>query len=224
MKRVKKIGFAIITGILSLIIIFNVYNVFCVKILKKDLATVNGYAVLEVVSGSMEPTIHVGDLIVINTKNSDYKEKDIITFYDKEGSFVTHRIIEINEDKMITKGDNNDSLDEELNVDNIVGKYAFRIPALGRVIASFKSPFVMIMILVIGVLACIYISTDKEGKPILDEEEKEFQEFLKNKEEQEIKKEEKEVKKSSTTKKKSSSSTKSSGAKKVPSKKTTKRK
>ena len=48
----------------------------------------------------------------------------------------------------------------------------------------------MIMILIIGILICAFISTDKEGNPILDEEEKEyleFKEYLKKKKKNEKK-------------------------------------
>ncbi len=182
MKIVKRVLLIIITVILVLILIFNLNNFIQIKIMKKDLATLGGYAVLEVVTGSMEPTIKVGDLIVINTKEKQYKKNDIITFYDVNNSFVTHRLKEIKDDVMITKGDNNNTEDEALPVKNIVGKYIFKISGLGIILSSLKNPFVSIMILVIGILICFLISTDKFGNPILDEDEKEFQDYLKEKE------------------------------------------
>lgn len=211
MKYVKKILFALITFILGIILIYNVYNVISLKILKKDLATVNGYAILEVVSGSMEPTIHVGDIIVIDTKPEYFNVEDIITFYDKAGAFVTHRIVSINDKEMLTKGDNNNSQDEVTTTDKIVGKYVTKINGGGKLLAALRSPFTMIMILVIGILVCVLMSTDKDGEVILDEEEKEFQEFLKQKNEltekketsqQEKTEESKEPKKTSSSKKK----------------------
>ncbi len=182
MKIFKKVLFTFITIFLGLIVIYNIYNFISVKMLNKDVATVNGYAVLEVVSGSMEPTIHVGDMIIINTKAKEYQKDDIVTFYDNEGSFTTHRIVEINEDKVITKGDNNKSRDDEILTEKILGKYVFRIANFGRILASLKSPFTLIMILVVGILVCVLLSVDKEGNPILEEEEKEFLEYLNNKE------------------------------------------
>lgn len=218
MKRVKKIIISIITVLVSLLLVYNLYNFFCIKILKHDLATINGYAVLEVVSGSMEPTIHVGDMIIINTKDNNYKEDDIVTFYDVNGSFVTHRIISINEDEIVTQGDNNNTEDDPISIDSIVGKYAFRISGLGKLLSAFKSPFVMIMILIIGILACVFISIDKEGNVILDEEEKEFQEYLNSKNNSDAKK--KEIKKETAIK----STTKNKSTKKVVNKKVTTKK
>ena len=192
MKRVKKIIFVIFSILLGLILAFNIYNFISIKVLHKDLASINGYTILEVVSGSMEPTIYKGDIIIINTKDKNYKENDIITFRGKEGEFVTHRIMKIDGKTMITKGDNNNSEDDPIKTSSIVGKYVTKINGGGRILSSFKNPFTMVMIFIIGLLGCILLSTDSDGKPILEQDEKEFQEFLKGKNETE--KEVKEVK------------------------------
>lgn len=181
MKIVKKVLLIIVTIILVLMISFNLYNLFSLKILKHPLTTIGGYSVLEVVSGSMEPTIHVGDMIIINTKENHYEEQDIVTFLDVNGSFVTHRIVSINEEEMITKGDFNNTEDEPTKINKIVGKYVSKIPGAGKLISSFKNPFTLIMILIIGLLVCYLISTDKNGNPIFTEEEKEFWGYKKEK-------------------------------------------
>lgn len=220
MERIKKILFTVVVVLLVMIMAYNVYNFFSINILKKNLATVGGYGVLEVVSGSMEPTIHIGDMIVINTKDRDFKNRDIITFVDEsDGSFVTHRIIEIDDNKIVTKGDNNDSKDDGfLSEENIIGTYQFRIPGGGKILKSFQSPFTMFMILVIGILGCIFISTDSEGNPILTDEEKEFQEYLSNKNKEVSLKEEK-TKKESEIKKDSDKNKKKNTSKKKKQKK-----
>lgn len=183
MKVVKSILVKLIYAILIILASYNIYNYVCINVLKQDLPTINGYGTLEVISGSMEPTIKVGDLIIVNTKYDELKENDIITFYDEKGSFVTHRIIEIKDGEYITKGDNNNSEDQgTINNDDIVAKYVTRLNGMGKLMAAFKNPITMIMILVIGILVCVLVSTDKEGNPIITEEEKEYEEFLKYKE------------------------------------------
>lgn len=195
MKIVKRILIIIITIILVLLLTFNIYNFISLKILKKDITTVNGYAILEVISGSMEPTINIGDLIVINTKEVNYEKGDIVTFYDVNGAFVTHRLINITEDEIRTRGDNNNTIDEIMPRENIVGKYVFKIDGLGTIITSLKNPIVSVMIFIIGILICIFISTDKFKHDLLDdEEEKEYQEFLNKKESKDIKKNKKQNK------------------------------
>lgn len=225
MKRVKKILFVIISLLLAIVISFNLYNFICIKVLKQDIATLNGYAILDVVSGSMEPTIHVGDMIIINTKDDIYEIDDIVTFYDIEGSFVTHRIVSIDEEKMITKGDNNNTEDEEVSTNKIVGKYVMRMNGLGKLLQAFRSPFVMIMILVIGILACVFMSVDNNGNVILDEEEKEFQEYLKTKNNDSVKNKTTNKKSASkgSQKKKTTSGTKVNSTKKNTSKSTNKK-
>ena len=131
MKKVQKVLIYLVGICLSLILIYNIYNMINLKILKKDLTTINGYGILDVISGSMEPTIKVGDLIVINTKDKNINVGDVVTFYDVDMAFVTHRVVSINDDIMITKGDANDSLDDPIPLNNIVGKYVFKINGLG---------------------------------------------------------------------------------------------
>lgn len=180
MKKVKKILFGFITGFIVLIFLINIYSVINIKILKKDYASFFGYTLLEVVSGSMEPTIYKGDMIIINTKDKDLNINDIITFKDAEGSFVTHKIISIENDKIITKGDNNNTIDDAINKNSVIGKYAFKIKGAGNILNSFKNPLTLIMILIIGILVCAFLSVDKDGNLVLTEEEKEYLEYKKD--------------------------------------------
>lgn len=163
--------------LIILLIAFNVYNYINIKVLKNDLTTIKGYAILEVVSGSMEPTIKIGDIIVIDTHSPKYEINDIITFYDINGSFVTHRIVDVKGGKTITKGDNNNSVDQDMDIDYIVGKYMFKIPFLGAFLNIFRNPLYLGLILIIGILFCYLISTDKNGKPIVKTKKKKENRF-----------------------------------------------
>ncbi|WP_303835165.1 signal peptidase I [Ruminococcus flavefaciens] len=89
-----------------------------------------GKSVLKVVTGSMEPSIHVGDYIVVEKTDTDaLSEGDIISFYSEQsdirGLLVTHRIVGKNDDgSYITKGDANPVSDTvSVPQDKIVGKY-----------------------------------------------------------------------------------------------------
>ena len=168
--------------ILLIVFAFNIYSFVSIKVLKKDLASVNGYAILEVVSGSMEETIKIGDLIIIDLNYEDYKVDDIATFRDENGTFVTHRIIEVNENGYVTKGDNNDSNDQGIRVkEEMVGKYVFRLPMMGLILSSLKNPISLVMILLVGIVVCILMSTDSNLKPLdVGVDDEEFLEFLKS--------------------------------------------
>ena len=191
MKKVQKVLIYLVGICLSLILIYNIYNMINLKILKKDLTTINGYGILDVISGSMEPTIKVGDLIVINTKDKNINVGDVVTFYDVDMAFVTHRVVSINDDMMITKGDANDSLDDPIPLNNIVGKYVFKINGLGAFLTSLKNPLVSIIILIIGILICYLLSYQKE---IMIDNDEEFIKYLEDKKQKEKKKKNKKKK------------------------------
>lgn len=102
-----------------------------------------------VLSGSMEPTYHVGSLIYV--KSVDYKQLkagDPITYMISQDTVVTHRIIEVLVDeeepdtlRYFTKGDANDVPDgTSVHYKNIIGKPVFAIPYLGYVSNYIQNP------------------------------------------------------------------------------------
>lgn len=108
-----------------------------------------GMQVFTVLSGSMEPTYHVGSLIYV--KEVDYRELesgDVITFMLDESTLATHRIVEVvpdEEDPTVlryrTKGDANDAEDGSLvHYKNVVGTPVFTIPYLGYVANFIQNP------------------------------------------------------------------------------------
>ncbi|WAA10004.1 signal peptidase I SipW [Fervidibacillus albus] len=124
-----------------------------------------GYQLKTVLSGSMEPGIKTGSIIVVKPveQADQFKENDIITFINENNLLITHRIIEVinNGDQVLyrTKGDNND--EEDLNPilsENVVAEYTgITIPYVGY-IAEFAQSKNGILYLVIlpGVLLIIY--------------------------------------------------------------------
>ena len=104
-----------------------------------------GYAV--VVSGSMEPNIHVNDMIVYNDhKPEDYKVGDVIVYRRNGGTpeemLITHRIVEISEDgeRLTTRGDANRISDPEISFNDVVGRLVWRIPKFGIIATFIKKP------------------------------------------------------------------------------------
>ena len=93
-----------------------------------------------IATGSMEPLIKPGDVIIVEKIRSikDIEklcDGDVIQF-QLDGALVSHRITEIIEDddgkKFRTKGDNNTTHDSELvNVTDIKGKIVYVVPKIG---------------------------------------------------------------------------------------------
>ncbi|MCD8208578.1 MAG: signal peptidase I [Bacteroidales bacterium] len=110
--------------------------------LKNDMPTIFGYGFAVVVSGSMEPTIMTGDMI-ITKKCKEYVEDDIICFTDPSLGYVTHRIIGVNDDgTFTTKGDlETNSVDmHHVSTDEIVGKVVVISTTGGQVMSFLQKP------------------------------------------------------------------------------------
>ena len=151
----------VIKTIAKIIIIF-----FAIYILVSNiLQTINGQTLsffgiksFIVLSGSMEPTINVGDLIFVkDTKN--IKEQDIISF-QVENAVITHRVIEITKNNTyITKGDANNIEDtEEIAKDKIQGKYFFKIGKIGNIILFFKTNYGMLILIMLFLLYLLIVN------------------------------------------------------------------
>ncbi|MBQ6551365.1 MAG: signal peptidase I [Lachnospiraceae bacterium] len=104
-----------------------------------------GYAV--VVSGSMEPNIHVDDMIIYNDHApEEYKVGDVIVYKRNAGTpeemLITHRIVEISEDgeRLVTRGDANRISDPEISFTDVVGRLVWRIPKFGIIAEFIKKP------------------------------------------------------------------------------------
>lgn len=109
------------------------------------LLRVMGYQVFNVVSGSMEPTYSVGDLIYVKSVDPDAVEVgDPITFVLNENLVVaTHRVIRIDAENrhFYTKGDANETADAApVHFNNLIGIPTLSIPKLGYVSDFIQHP------------------------------------------------------------------------------------
>lgn len=89
-----------------------------------------------IASGSMEPELYVGDVVIIKKCNSNEVEEGDIIEYQMEGYTVIHRVKHKNQKNgqfiFITQGDNNDAEDHEpVLEEQLIGKVIFKIRFLG---------------------------------------------------------------------------------------------
>ena len=108
-----------------------------------------GLQVFTVLSGSMEPTYHVGSLIYVKDVDPfELESGDVITFMLDENTVATHRIVEVvpdEEDASVvrfrTKGDANENVDGSLvHYKNVIGSPVFTIPYLGYAVSYIQNP------------------------------------------------------------------------------------
>ena len=119
--KVIKFIFNLITYLLLLFLLMYLVVVLYQKIFKKaSLPSFNNIYLFQVVSGSMKDELLTGDYIFVK-KTDKFKEGDIVTFKEND-YYVTHRIKKIDGNKIITKGDANDVVDDTIDKKQLVGK------------------------------------------------------------------------------------------------------
>ena len=143
----------ILTGILIAALLLLAATFFVPKLM--------GGESLAVLSGSMEPVIPVGSIVVAMPVDSNELEVgDVVTYRLTEDTLVTHRIVEINisEGTITTKGDANEVNDSNpVLFENVVGRVKFHLPLAGYISIYIRTPlgiagicavvFVMIILL-----------------------------------------------------------------------------
>jgi signal peptidase len=101
-------------------------------------------------SGSMTPTLQVGDVIItVEASPNDIKIGDIIQ-YSGENEIIAHRVVDIQQEGgtqyFITKGDDNNAPDPEpVSPSQVIGKLIFTIPKLGWISIAIKTFFTEII-------------------------------------------------------------------------------
>lgn len=122
------------------------------------------YAIMYVVSESMEPEIPKNSYIIIKkTDTSKIEKNTIISFVSDDpeilGSINTHRVIEVRENEFVTKGDNVATADPvTAKRDKVVGTFAMNakfLTAVGRLFMSKLGAFIIFTFLVLTIILAI---------------------------------------------------------------------
>lgn len=150
-----KKAYQIFTSILLVILILAAAVLFLPKFV--------GMTPLAVLSGSMEPTYHVGSLIYV--KDADPEEVQVgepITFKISDDTMVTHRVVAIDQEAKTfqTKGDANDNVDGgAVAYENLVGKPVFTIPYMGylAVYANTTTGMIITVTIILVILILTFL-------------------------------------------------------------------
>ena len=93
------------------------------------------YNIHTVMSESMKPAINVGDMIVTGPPEGPLGpgiRAGAIVTYEHGDELITHRILYIDHDLLVTKGDATEEADPgSISASSLTGTYLFKIPYLG---------------------------------------------------------------------------------------------
>ena len=142
----KKVLYRIFIFVVVFIIIVNIFSIFH--------ASLFGFRLYRIATGSMVPYLNI----------NDYKEGDVITYTSGE-TYVTHRIVSITDENIVTKGDANNTMDEPITKDNIIGKVVLKFGFLGFIIYLFSKPIIWVLLFIIGIVITAFLP-DKKRKVI----------------------------------------------------------
>ncbi len=160
--QLKKIVRTIVNVILCFLIILGL--VFTLP----KIAGIKPYIVL---SGSMEPALSVGAVIFTDTGRTIPEKGDIIT-YEVKGNMITHRVVQIEEDGYITKGDANVMKDPKIAQEQVEGTVLFSIPYLGyAAIFTQNKGFLLLL----AALVLLSYALDNEEVPGKQKTEKQIE-------------------------------------------------
>ena len=162
MKKFCNVALRVILIILiGLIIGISVYTLNAKRLLNDALPMPFGYGTSVVLSGSMEPTLSVNDLVIIR-KDTSYEVGDVVV-YQSGHSLIIHRIIETDGDVVVTQGDANNTADEPFSTTQIKGKMTAHISGVGRIIEFLQSTAGKTGIIALAALF-LYLSRREEEK------------------------------------------------------------
>ncbi len=129
-----------------------------------------GFNFFRVQSGSMEPTLQIGDVIMVQkTSAKDIHKGDIVSYKadegEMDGNIVTHRVITEPRSQgdgyiLLTQGDANDLPDPEITSDQLIGKYVTTLWLMGKLYSFFLTPvgLVTMIVVIIGLFGFEMIS------------------------------------------------------------------
>lgn len=147
-----------IIGKLFLLAILALAITILVRVFVYQKFDIFGFRLYQIMSGSMEPTIHVGDA-VITKEVPELNEGDILA-YENGQAITVHRVIKVytEGDKRMyeAQGDNNNAPDQGLIMpEQVKGKVVFTVKKAGEVINLLRKYGIIILIFAVGIIVIV---------------------------------------------------------------------
>lgn len=152
MSKRLRVAFRFVAGFVS--------GLMFVVLMQPVLMLAFGFQTLTVMSGSMEPAIGTGDLVVVRAAvPMDLRVGDVVTFQDPDDpdKLWTHRVRSAQGQganvKVVTKGDANNTTETwYVSGDGSVGKVFLRVPKIGLFLAQLNTPLLRILLVAVPAL------------------------------------------------------------------------
>ena len=135
--------------LISLVLGGGVYMLNAKRLVRNAMPMPFGVGFSVVLSGSMEPTLSVDDLVIVRAAE-DYAVGDVVV-YQSGHSLVIHRIVALEGDCVVTRGDANNMEDAPVARTDIKGRMVGVIPRAGLAVHFLQSPLGIILLLALAV-------------------------------------------------------------------------
>lgn len=158
MRIMIKVIRVLLAVVLCAVILLNGWMLVQKAFLHRDAPEIFGYSQYIVTSGSMEPLLPTGAIILVK-EQPEYGLGDVVAFRSG-GAVITHRLVGTVSGQFITQGDANNTEDPELLApENILGKVQCVVGgpravavAIGKMTLFFRTPLGLLLLLAVGLL------------------------------------------------------------------------
>lgn len=163
MTYTKRIVKSLAYVFLFLLVSLCVYTFIVTDIMKKDYVNVFGYTYFVVKTGSMSGTLEVNDIVIVKIDDAP-KKGNVITYINKDGDIITHRLVRIVGDKLIAQGDVNNAEDDPITKKDLIGIVKFSISPsfILKLLATFLVVFIFLALINFEEIIERFILKDKK--------------------------------------------------------------
>jgi signal peptidase len=126
-------------------------------------APLGGWKALAVLTPSMTPAVHAGDLVLVHRVTpASLRPGNILTYTNPNhpGQTITHRLVRVEQvngvQSIVTKGDANQVADPPVPIGRVVGRVAVVAPGVGHIVGWVKTPLGVLLLVVIPGLFVIW--------------------------------------------------------------------
>ena len=139
-----------VLAVISLVLGVNIYLWNAGSLVGDQMPMPFGYGAAVVLSGSMEPELHIDDVILVH-ETQDYRVGDVVV-YQSQGSLVVHRVAAVSGSTLTTRGNANNTDDAPIEISAVKGEVISVLPGMGGLIRTLKSPYAFLGLLAVAII------------------------------------------------------------------------